>query len=58
MVPSPGPRGEELNEVIGGHVDHRVEVDAAVAVLAERPLLGCAGGDLGLDIDIRLRDTN
>jgi hypothetical protein len=58
MVPSPGPRGEELNEVIGGHVDHRVEVDAAVAVLAKRPLLGCAGGDLGLDIDIRLRDTN
>jgi hypothetical protein len=52
MVPSPSPRGEELDEVVGGHVD------AAVAVLAERPLLWCAGGDLGLDIDIRLRDTN
>jgi hypothetical protein len=58
MVPSPGPRGEELDEVVGGHVEQRVEVDAAVAVLAERPLLGRAGGDLGLNIDIRLRDTN
>jgi hypothetical protein len=58
MVPSPGPRGEELDEVVGGHVEQRVEVDTAVAVLAKRPLLGRAGGDLGLDIDIRLRDTN
>ena len=58
MVPSPRARGEKLDEVVGGHVEQRVEVDAAVAVLAERPLLGRAGGDLGLDIDVRLRNTN
>jgi hypothetical protein len=52
-VPSAGARGEELDEVVGGHVEQRVEVHATVAVLAERPLLGrCAGGDLRL---VRLR---
>jgi hypothetical protein len=58
IVPSPGARGEELDEIVGGHVEQRVQVDAAVAVLAERPLFGRAGGDLGLDIDVRLRNTN
>ena len=58
MVPSPRARGDELDEVVGGHVEQRVEVDAAVTVLAERPLLRRAGGDLGLDIDVRLRNTN
>lgn len=54
-TPSAGARGEELDEVIGGHVEERVEVDAAVAVLAERPLLRRSGrGHLRLDLDIRL----
>jgi hypothetical protein len=57
-VPSPGARWEELDEVVGGHVKQRIEVDAAVAVLAERPLLGSTGGDLRLHIDVRLRNTN
>jgi len=53
LEPSPGARGEELDEVVGGHVEQRIEVDATVAVLAERPLLGSAGGDLRLHIDVR-----
>ena len=58
-TPSAGARGEELDEVIGGHVEERVEVDAAVAVLAERSLLWlCAGGDLRLDFDVRLRKND
>lgn len=55
IQPSAGARGEELDEVVGGHVEERVEVHAAVAVLAERPLLRRSGrGHLRLDLDIRL----
>ena len=47
-----------MDEVVGGHVEKRVEVHAAVAVLAERPLLGLScGGDLRIDVDVRLRGT-
>ncbi|CAD6333290.1 unnamed protein product [Miscanthus lutarioriparius] len=57
-LPSAGAGGEELDEVVGGHVEERVEVHAAVAVLAERPLLGLPrGGDLRLDVDVRVRGT-
>jgi hypothetical protein len=55
-LPPAGTRGEELDEVVGGHVEEGVEVHAAVAVLAERPLLRLAcGRHLPLDIDVRLR---
>jgi hypothetical protein len=57
-LPSAGAGGEELDEVVGGHVEERVEVHAVVAVLAERPLLGLPrGGDLRLDVNVRLRGT-
>ena len=55
MVPSPRARGEELDEVVGGHVEERVEVHAAVAVLAERPLLRLPRGrHLRIHFPVRL----
>ena len=38
-VPSAGSGREELDEVVGGHVQKRIQIDASEAELLERPLL-------------------
>lgn len=59
VLPSAGAGGEDLDEVVGGHVEERVEVKAAVAELAERPLLRLrARGHLRVNIDVRLGPRN
>lgn len=39
LKPSASAGAEELDELVGGHVEERVEVDALEAELLERPLL-------------------
>ena len=54
LEPSAGASGEHLDKVVGGHVEEGIEIHAAIAELAERPLLRLrAGGHLRVNVDVR-----
>ena len=54
-VPSASSGSEELDEVVGGHVEKSIQVDASEAELLERPLLWGLPSHRHISFHIRLK---
>ena len=54
-VPSASSGSEELDQVVGGHVEKSIQVDASEAELLERPLLWGLPSHRHISFHIRLK---
>lgn len=53
-LPSASTSREELNELISGHIQKRIEIDASEAELLERSLLRLPGRNISLHISLQI----